>query len=129
MREDGVIDRKQAARALLDRAINRRDVAGAFARYVHPDYRQHNPTVADGRDAAATALSGFVAAFPALRYDIKQMFQEGDTVAVFAHVTKQPGDRGSAVVDILRFEGDLAIEHWDVIQPVPETAANGNGMF
>ena len=124
-----MIDRKQAVRELLERALNRRDVKGAFEQYVHPNYRQHNPTAPDGREAAIKGLSGFVAAFPELHYDIKQMFQEGDTVAVFAHVTKQRGDRGSAVVDILRFEGDVVAEHWDVIQPVPETSANNNGMF
>lgn len=122
-------DRKQTARELLDWALNRRDVKGAFEKYLHPNYRQHNPTAPDGRDAAIKGLSAFVAACPELRYDIKQMFQDGDTVAVFAHVTKQRSDRGSAVVDILRFEGDVVVEHWDVIQPVPETAANNNGMF
>jgi predicted SnoaL-like aldol condensation-catalyzing enzyme len=124
-----VVDRKAAVRDLLERALNRRDVKGAFEKYIHPDYRQHNPNAPDGRDAAIKGVGAFVAAFPALHYDIKQMFQDGDTVAVFAHVTKEAGDRGSAVVDILRFEGDFAVEHWDVIQPVPETAANDNGMF
>jgi predicted SnoaL-like aldol condensation-catalyzing enzyme len=37
--------------------------------------------------------------------------------------------RGEAVVDILRLEGGKVLEHWNVIQPIPETSANANTMF
>jgi predicted SnoaL-like aldol condensation-catalyzing enzyme len=124
-----VIDRKQAAIELLDQAINRRQVRAAFERFVHPDYRQHDPTVPDGRAGAILGLSAWVAATPELRYDIKQAHQDGDTVILLAHVTANRADRGNAVVDILRFEGDVVVEHWDVIQPVPENSANANTMF
>ena len=38
-------------------------------------------------------------------------------------------ERGNAVVEIFRFEGDKIAEHWDVIQPIPENPANSNTMF
>jgi predicted SnoaL-like aldol condensation-catalyzing enzyme len=50
-------------------------------------------------------------------------------VIVHVHAMREPGMRGNAIVDIFKLENGKVVEHWDMIQPVPEKAANDNGMF
>ncbi|MBC2777810.1 nuclear transport factor 2 family protein [Parasphingopyxis marina] len=106
-----------------------RNVREAFMTYVHPDYIQHNPIAADGRDNAITALSGFFEAVPTLNYEIHRIIVDGNLAAVHTRMRMNEDDRGSAVVDIFRIENGLIVEHWDVIQAVPEESANDHPMF
>ena len=54
---------------------------------------------------------------------------DGDLVFLHVHSTGNPQDRGNAIVDIFRVDHGKIAEHWDVIEPVPEHAANDNTMF
>jgi hypothetical protein len=55
---------------------------------------------------------------------------EGDLVMAHSNVVLVPGTRGTAVVDIFRFDRFNKIaEHWDTIQDVPATSVSGNDMF
>jgi len=85
--------------------LNRREVRTAFEHYVHPDYRQHNPAVPDGREGVIDALGAWVTANPRLRYDIKQVIAEGDRVVIFAHVTPYREDRGNAAAQMAHRNG------------------------
>ena len=67
--------------------------------------------------------------FPQLFVEIKRMIAEGDLVVTHGLIKTSPEDRGTAAVDIFRVEDGKIVEHWDVLQPVPETAANDNTMF
>lgn len=40
-----------------------------------------------------------------------------------------PEDSGTAAADFFELEDGKIVEHWDVLQPVPETSANDNTMF
>ena len=101
----------------------------AFETWVDPGYIQHNPMAESGRAAAIGFLEPFFAQYPDANYSIKRIIADGNLVAVHSHGSFAAGDRGIAVVDILRVEGCKVVEHWDVVQPVPEKSANSNGMF
>jgi predicted SnoaL-like aldol condensation-catalyzing enzyme len=60
---------------------------------------------------------------------IKRVLVDGDMVILHVHAIREPGERGVAIVDIFRLENGKIVEHWDVVQPIPEKAANSNGMF
>jgi predicted SnoaL-like aldol condensation-catalyzing enzyme len=113
----------------LDLAFNQKKVDEAVNKYLAAPYTQHNPQVPDGVEGARVALSGFMQAVPGYRYDFKRVLVDGDFVVVHSRVTTGPADRGSALVDIFRVADGKLVEHWDVQQVVPETAANTNTMF
>ncbi len=120
---------KQTVVAYLERALNAKQPAEAVAAYVGPRYTQHNPQAADGPEAFIAFVKGFTRQFPELHVDIKRAIAERDLVVTHSLLTVAPGDRGTAVADIFRLEDGKIVEHWDVLQPVPETAANDNTMF
>jgi predicted SnoaL-like aldol condensation-catalyzing enzyme len=63
---------------------------------------------------------------------IKRVIAEGDLVATHAHLDLEPHDpdkRGRALADFFRLDDGKVVEHWDVIQDIPATSANDNGMF
>ncbi len=93
------------------------------------EYRQHNPGAPDGREAFIGFVSGFAKQFQELHVDIKRLVAEGELVAVHSHMTVSSGDRGNAVMDIFRLKDGKIVEHWDVLQPIPEKPANNNTMF
>jgi predicted SnoaL-like aldol condensation-catalyzing enzyme len=111
-------------------AFNGKQPEKAVQLYVGDRYIQHNPLAADGTQAFIDFVRSFTAQFPQLNVDIKRVIAECDLVVTHSHLTLNPSDRGSAVADIFRLDrrGKI-VEHWDVIQAVPETSANDNTMF
>jgi len=104
-------------------------VAQAFKTYVGATYKQHNPLVPDGIEPSVAFLSKRFETNPQAINEIKRVIADGDLVAVHVHSRSNDSDRGRAIVDIFRVENGKIIEHWDVIQPVPENAQNNNTMF
>jgi predicted SnoaL-like aldol condensation-catalyzing enzyme len=104
-------------------------VAEAFKAHVGATYKQHNPLVPDGIEPSVAFLSKRFETNPQAINEIKRVIADGDLVAVHVHSRLNDGDRGRAIVDIFRVENGKIVEHWDVIQPVPENAQNNNTMF
>lgn len=103
--------------------------SGAVDRYIAPGYVQHSSLA----EPSVAALKGFLDRIrtesPDARQTIHRSFVDGDHVITHTHVVRWPGDAGLAVVDIFRVEGGMIVEHWDVIQDVPESPVNSNSMF
>jgi predicted SnoaL-like aldol condensation-catalyzing enzyme len=104
-------------------------VTEAFKTYVGASYKQHNSLVPDGIEPSVAFLSKRFETNPQAINEIKRVIADGDLVAVHVHSRLNDADRGRAIVDIFRVENGKIVEHWDVIQPVPETAQNNNTMF
>jgi predicted SnoaL-like aldol condensation-catalyzing enzyme len=120
---------KQTVVAFYNRAFNDKQPADAVARYVGSEYIQHNPDTPDGAEAFIQTITGVISRFPQLSVEIKRVVAEGDLVFTHDLVKDEPDHRGMAGVDIFRLRNGKIVEHWDVRQPVPETAANENTMF
>ena len=86
------------------------------------DYAQHNPQARDG----LVGLKEFLTSTGPLDVEIHRIVAEGDLVAVHAHLKTW----NMAAVDIFRFGDDgRIVEHWDVLQAVPEHTVSGHDMF
>ncbi|MEO5707634.1 MAG: nuclear transport factor 2 family protein [Alteraurantiacibacter sp.] len=120
---------RQITEQFFNTFYEQKQVRLAFETWVSPGYIQHNPMAPTGRDAAIAFLEPFFAANPGIEYSIKRIVADGDLVAVHSHGRFSATDRGMAIVDIVRVEDCKVVEHWDVIQPVPEGSMNENTMF
>ncbi len=113
----------------VDLLYRQRDVRRAFETCVVPvGYIQHNPGLPDGRDAAIAALAPNFSA-PGFRIDPLHVLVDGDHAVVHLKAVPAPGARPAAVADIFRLENGLIVEHWDVIQAVPEAPVSRHPMF
>jgi predicted SnoaL-like aldol condensation-catalyzing enzyme len=119
---------KRVVLEFYEKGINQKDADAAIA-YLGSHYIQHNPNAADGADGFRKFIGFLKEKFPQSRSEIKRVFTDGDNVILHVHAVREPGTRGNAIIDIFRLENGKIVEHWDVIQPVPETSANSNGMF
>jgi predicted SnoaL-like aldol condensation-catalyzing enzyme len=114
--------------AFYEKGLNQKDVDAALA-YVGDRYVQHNPNAADGPDGFRKFIGFLREKFPNSHSEIKRSFVDGDYVILHVHALREPGTRGNAIVDIFKLENGKIVEHWDVVQPVPENPANNNTMF
>lgn len=119
---------KKTVLEFYDAGLNRKDFEAA-AKFFGSRYVQHNPTAPDGIEGFKAFLSFLREKFPDSRSEIKRSFAEGDYVILHVHSVREQGTRGRAIVDIFKLEDGKIVEHWDVVQDVPEKAANSNGMF
>lgn len=120
---------KRNAIAFYDLMFNKCEPRAAIERYAGDVYIQHNPHVADGKDAFIAYFERMAREYPGKITHFKRAVAEGEYVVLHCHQV-WPGSDDYAGIDIFRFdENGKIVEHWDVLQVVTAESQNDNGLF
>src|SRR3954470_22665988 len=111
----------------FDTLFNKRDYVAA-ERYWSPAYIQHSAHIAPGREGLFNLIKSMP---PALKYEPRMIVADGDLVMLHGRFSGFGAPANWVAADILRIDGGVLVEHWDVIQDeaTPEQSKSGRPMF
>lgn len=100
----------------------------AVERFVGDEYIQHNPLVANGKEAFISYFERMETEYPEKSIAFVRAVSEGNLVALHTH-QMWPGEQAYVTMDFFRFDDGKIVEHWDAIQEIPDRTENGNTMY
>ena len=111
----------------FDTLFNRRDYVAA-ERYWSPNYIQHSAHIEPGREGLFNLIKNIP---PTLKYEPGVVVADGEFVIVHGRFSGFGLPVNWIAADILRIEGGVLVEHWDVIQDeaTKEQSKSGRPMF
>lgn len=106
------------------------NVRPAYEKYIAKNFIHHNQYFKGDRNSLLIAMEEAHKSSPNKTIEVKQVFEDGNTVITHSLVARQnPAEPDIAVVHIFRFEGDLVAELWDLGQLLSKESPNENGPF
>jgi predicted SnoaL-like aldol condensation-catalyzing enzyme len=104
-------------------------VREAYEKYIHPEFRHHNPYFKGDRESLLKGMEESADQFPYKRFEALRVLEDENLVAVHGKVQLQPDMPWIALIHIFRFDGDLIIEEWEAAQEMSKESPNENGVF
>jgi predicted SnoaL-like aldol condensation-catalyzing enzyme len=122
------MDNREIATDFL-RMCARGDVREAYAHHVAEDFVHHNAWFPGDRESLLLAMEESATAEPNKSFEVMQVVDGGDRIAVLSHLVRADAGTQYAVAHIVRIAGGKIVELWDLAQEIPKDSPNALGMF